>query len=407
MNAALKVQDIPSHVPPELVCAFDVRNDPGFKAHPHERMAELAGRFRVFYTPIPAGGNPGGNWFLTRGEDIRAALQDPQTFSSEGARSLGKDIGDSWVLVPIDYDPPRHSAFRTIMNPLFSPSRMKVLEERVEARAIEYVERLRGQTSCEFIRAFARPFPVSIFLELMGLPAEETDAFVEWEEMILHAADPEVRTEGVRRLRDYLAGVIAARRKQPTDDLISFAVTSRIDGRPLDHDEIMGMCVLFFMAGLDTVTSSFSFAFRYLAEHPKAQAQLRADPALIPDAMEELLRAFAVVTTRRTVTRAVDIAGVTFKAGDIVVCPMMAASRDPGEFHAPDEVILDRAPNRHSAFGFGPHRCIGSHLARRELVAGVRQWLGRLPPFRMAVGEAPIATGSGVVCLADLRLRWD
>ena len=398
---------VPAHVPPDLVYPLNVQTDPGFRSRPHERMAEIAKKYRIFYTPYAAGMKAEGSWFVTRNEDIRAILQDPDTFRSGGARPQGEMLGDKWVLIPVDLDPPRHGAFRTIMNPLFSPTRMKVLEEKVIERAAEFVERQAGKTGCEFISEFARPYPVSIFLEMMGLPVEETATFVKWEEMIVNSPEVSRRLEGTRLLRDYLRDIIAERRKNPTDDLISFAVTSQVDGRPLTYDEIMGMCILLFMAGLDTVTSTLSFVFRYLGENPQEQAKLRADLRLLPDAIEELLRAFAVVTTRRTVARDTELCGTLVKAGETVVCPTAMASRDPEEFENPDQVILDRSPNRHSAFGFGPHRCIGSHLARRELVAGTGEWLKRLPPFRLADGAAARVVGSGVLGVEKLQLVWD
>jgi cytochrome P450 len=251
-----------------------------------------------------------------------------------------------------------------------------------------------------------RPFPVTIFLELMGLPLEEMNRFVDLEESIIHGTH-EKQLGDIRALRDYLAGQIALRRKNPTDDLVSFAITSQLDGQPLNDNDVMGMSFTLFIAGLDTVTSTLSYMFRHLAENFDQQQRLRDNLDLIPDAVEELLRVYNVVTTGRRATRDVEIAGVLIKAGDNLALPTTLASRDPEEFENPQNVDFSRNPNPHSAFGAGPHRCIGSHLARRELTAAVREWLAHVPPFRIAPGAIMHSNGSGVVSLDQVPLVWD
>jgi cytochrome P450 len=214
------------------------------------------------------------------------------------------------------------------------------------------------------------------------------------------------RAKTMQEVAAYLKSLISLRRTEPTDDLISFAVNGRVDGRPLADDEVLGVCVLLFMAGLDTVTSSLSFQFRHLAEHPADQQRLRDDFGLIPSAVEEMFRAYAVVNTTRYATRDVELAGVTIKKGDNVTCSTILACRDPREFQSPDEVIFERSPNAHNAFSYGPHRCIGSHLARRELVAGIEEWLKVVPKFELAPDARLTASGGGVFGLETLPLVW-
>jgi cytochrome P450 len=396
---------IPAHVPPEAVVRFDFRTDADYHRDPHARMDALRARYRAFYTPYPRGLAGVGTWVFTRAEDIRAIMQDPETFQSGGARPMSKTLGDSWVLIPTDLDPPEHGKFRTLLNPIFSPKRIASLEDKVRARAAELIEGLKGGTSCELIAAFGRPFPVSIFLELLGLPLSQIDQLVHIEEAILHGA-PSDQLGGIRALRDYLAEQIAIRREMPTEDLISFAINAEVDGRPTTPDEVMGICFMLFLGGLDTVTSTLSYVFRYLAEAPDQQAKLRADPSLIPSAVEELVRAYAVVTTGRFATRDVTVGGVFIKKGDNVSMPMAAASRDPTEFDQPTEVVFERSPNRHSAFGFGPHRCIGSHLARREVIVALEEWLRRLPPFRLQAAAQMSSSGTGVISLDQVPITW-
>lgn len=397
----------PAHIDPANVELFDFENDEGYHRDPQGRLNELRNSHRVFYSPKGRKALlGGGTWIFTHAADIRAVLQDPATFKSSGNRPFGKALGENWVLIPIDLDPPEHDRMRGFMNPLFSPKKVAQLSTKIEQRAIELIEKFRHNTGCAFVEEFARPFPVTIFLEMFGLPVSEMERFVVWEEAIIHSQGPG-QLAAMRELRDYMAEVIADRRLNPKDDLISLAVTTEVEGKKLTYDEIMGMCIMLFMGGLDTVTSELGFIFRYLAENPGKQQWLRENPSLIPTALEEILRIYPIITTGRIATRDVEIGDVKISAGENVACPLACASRDPAEIENADQIDLERNPNRHSAFGFGPHRCIGSHLARRELVVAIEQWLKRVPPFRIAPGATLAASGAGVVALHSLPLVWD
>ncbi|MCB2076053.1 MAG: cytochrome P450 [Novosphingobium sp.] len=393
-------------IDPGNVEFFDFENDEEYRKDPQGRLNGLRDRHRLFYTPKGRKSLlGGGTWVFTHGADIRAVLQDPETFRSSGNRPFGKALGENWVLVPIDLDPPEHTRMRKFMNPLFSPKRVAELAGKVERRAVELITPLQGRQGCSFIEDFARPFPVTIFLEMFGLPVSEMPKFVDWVEAIIHSQG-QVQLDAMRELRDYLAIVIEDRRQSPRDDLISLAVTAEIEGKALTYDELMGMCIMLFMGGLDTVTSSLSFIFRHLAENPEHQEFLRKFPDMIPTAIEELLRAYPIITTGRIASRDVDFDGIVIRKGENVACPLACSSRDPDEIDGSTEIDLTRNPNRHSAFGFGPHRCIGSHLARRELVVAVEQWLKLLQPFRLPPNVQLSATGAGVVALDTLPLVW-
>ena len=389
---------IPEHVPRELVREFDFRT--GLGNYPHTAVAALHSGPRVFYSPVHHNAIPGpGTWVLTRAADIRAALQDAATFSSQVRRS-----NSALALIPLELDPPEHPKFRALMNPIFSPARMKQLEAKVRELARKLAAQCAAKGECDFVEDFAKPFPVGIFLDLMGLPVDNMARFLEWEALIMR--DKQTRSAAIQQVSLYLQELITARRRNPTDDLISFAVNARVDDRPLTDSEVMGICVLLFIAGLDTVTSSFAFHFRHLAEHEADQESLRRDPGLIPSAVEELFRAYAVVNTNRYATRDIEFAGVPIKKGDNVTCSTILASRDPHEFDRPNEVIFTRSPNPHNAFSFGPHRCIGSHLARREISAGIEEWLRVIPRFRVKPGASVRATGGGVFSIESLPLTW-
>lgn len=391
-------QGIPDHVPPELVRAFDFRTELG--SYPHSTVAALHEGPRIFFSPTHHNAIPGpGTWVPTRAEDIRAVLQDAASFSSAVSRS-----NSSLRLIPLEMDAPEHLKFRAIMNPIFSPVRMKMLEEKVRQRAKELVAACHAKGECDFVEDFAKPFPVGIFLDMMGLPADNMDRFLGWEALIMR--DKTTRAGAMQEVAAYLQELVIASRKSPGDDLISFAVTAKVDGRPLTDDEVTGMCVLLFIAGLDTVTSSFAYHFRHLAENPADQDSLRHDFSLIPTAVEEFFRAFAVVNTNRYATRDVELAGVLIKKGDNVTCSTILASRDPREFEDPNKVQLTRSPNPHNAFSYGPHRCLGSHLARREIIVGIEEWLTTVPPFKVKPGAEIITHGGGVFSMESLPLVW-
>jgi cytochrome P450 len=318
---------------------------------------------------------------------------------------LAQSIGDNWRLNPIEIDPPDHAKYRQLLNPLFSPARIAELSEAVIARANDLTRPLRLQSEFEFLESFATPFPVSIFLELIGLSTGEMKRFVGIAERIGRGR-PEMAIAAIRELRNYMRGQISERRSKPGKDVISHILAKKVDDRSLNDDEMTGMCFNLFLGGLDTVRSALGYAFRYLAEHPDQQRRLRDNAALIPDAAEELLCAHSVVTTARRATRDVQFAGVSIRAGDNIAISTSLASRDPGEFSSPEVIDFARSPNRHSVFGFGIHRCLGSHLARREIVAAIQVWTSSAPAFQLADGRPPQSSGAGVVGLNELYLRW-
>jgi cytochrome P450 len=397
---------VPAHVPAELVIPFDFHSNPLFKTDPFEAVRwQQETAPRVFYSPthylLP------GCWIFTKAEDIRHVLQSPEIFSSRGQVGFSSLIGENWDLVPLELDPPHHAPLRSLLNPLFSPKEVAKMDAGVREAASRLIAKIEGGKECEFVSTFAQPFPVSVFLQLLGLPLEEMPMFLEWEAGLLKSFSAETRIKSIRSIVDYLRGAIQQRRENPGTDLISFSVQAEIDGRKLTEDEIIGICFLLFIGGLDTVASSLGFHFHYLATHPELQAKLRADRSLIPAAVEEFLRLYSIVISHRRVTQDTEIGGVLLKAGDWVSVPTFNASRDPAEFSNPNGFDLDRAANRHVAFSYGPHRCIGSHLARREFVVAYNEILDRIPPFRIKEGTEVRTNGGAVFGIDEMHLAWD
>lgn len=408
MSARDKVEPIgekvPDHVPSDLVHRFDFRT--GLGACPHAEVAKLHEGPRIFYSPVghqDRGAAGAGTWVPTKAEDIRYVLQHPELFSSAQPRSHA--MGETWKLIPLELDPPDHDKYRGQLNPLFSPKRLKELEGKIRNWAVELIDLIAPKGKCDFIAEFAELYPVGIFLDLLNLPRSDLPQFRDWAYSIVH--DRAGRGAAMQKVKNFLNGVIEERRATPGyGDLVTAVTQMKVDGRPLTDEETMGIVFLLFIGGLDTVTSSLGFHFRYLAENRDDQNQLRSDHSLIPDAVEELFRAFPVVTTSRVATQDTELAGVHIKLGDTVTTSTLLSTRDPDEFPEPNKVDLARTPNRHNAFAFGVHRCLGSHLARREIVIALEEALRRLPPFRIKAGTEIETVGGGVISMKSLPLEW-
>ncbi|MDB5985173.1 MAG: Camphor 5-monooxygenase [Nevskia sp.] len=397
--------NVPAHVPRELIVDYDIWATPE-TADPFKTVDRFHAGPPIFYTPVHYAGNAGA-WILTRAEDIQAVMSDPDLFGSKSKSGFTALIGESWDLAPLEVDPPEHRQLRSLLDPIFSPKRIEQLTPGLRQFCNKLMDDFGGRGEVEFVSEFARPYPVKIFLELMGLPMDDFDQFVEWGDMLLRSPTIEGRVKGGKAIRDYLLALIEQRRKNPgNDDVTSRVVNATIDGQPLPPHRLIGMLYLLFIAGLDTTASSLGFFFKHLAENPDNQQKLRANPALIPQAVEELLRTHSVVTTGRHVMRDTTVGGVQMKAGDWIAIGLMFGSRDPAEHKCPAQVDFDRPMNRHMAFATGVHRCLGSHLGRKELVVAMEEWLKRMPPFRIKQGETPRMHGGIVFGVDYLPLSW-
>ena len=396
----------PAHVPPELVRDFTFASLPGAAADPMMAVARALrdGPPLVYARDLRFEGY--NAWVATRFEIIREAYQNHQLFSSAKCTSFSGLLGEDWDVLPIEKDQPEHSIWRTLLNPVFAPKRMKAVEADIKATAERLVGEILAKGEADFVADFSAEFPVIIFLSLMGLPLEHAKQFLEWENGVLHSREMEVRSRNAFAIRDYLVEVIAARKAAPTDDVISYVLNTPVEGRPVTDQEALSICFMLFVAGLDTVTAALGFMFKHLAENPDHQQRLRDHPELIEEAVEEYLRAYPIVTSFRLVTRDVEFHGVQLKAGDRIALPLMLAGRDGAAFANPDEVDFTREKLDHISFAAGPHRCIGSHLARRELRVALEEWLTRAPPFRLKPGETVQTHAQGVFGVDYLPLVW-
>ncbi|HEV2897425.1 MAG TPA: cytochrome P450 [Pseudaminobacter sp.] len=399
---------VPDHVPPEMVRNFSLFTSPGMaptpNGDPHAAVACAHAGPPIFYSPFNTRDGR-GTWVITRARDQRRVLQDAETFSSH--RSIfASALGENWPMIPLELDPPAHGVFRSLLNPLLSPKRVGVLEAAIRARAITLTERIAAAgTSCDVMKDFAFPFAVNIFLRFLGLPDHRLHTFVGWANDLLHG-DHVKRPAAARTIVAFIDELAAARRKEPADDFMTFVVQAQVEGRRLTDEEVRGIGVLLFVAGLDTVAAAIGFDLAYLARNRKDQEWLRSKPDRIVPAAEELLRAYPTVQMIRVAKKDIDFEGAPIRKGDYVSCATMIANRDPAEFESPNTIDLARPDNRHGAFGYGPHRCLGSHLARREIVIGLEEWLARIPAFRIKEGTAPITSGGHVFGIENLILDW-
>lgn len=345
-------------------------------------------------------------------------LRNHQLFSSR----VEMGMGNVRPLIPLNVDPPLHAKYRKLLDPLFAPRRMDTQEADIERRVNLFIDAFIDRGECNFSEEFAEVLPSSVFLGLMGLPEDELHMFIHLRDGILHpgnidpdaAIDPEAR----RRVQDatgkeiyeYFGAVIADRQKRPRDDVITGFLAAEIDGDRLTVDEILDILFLFLIAGLDTVSDSLTCFYAFLAQHPEHRRRIVDDPAIIPSAVEELLRWESPVPAGvpRVATEDTRLPnGQLVTKGTAIVVSYGAANVDPGAFSDGSDVRFDREENRHIAFGGGVHRCLGSHLARRELRVTLREWHARIPDYRIKAGYEDLVYPPGLRHVKDLMLTWD
>jgi cytochrome P450 len=255
---------------------------------------------------------------------------------------------------------------------------------------------------------YAQQFPIGVFLGPMGLTLDYIDTLNCWTKALTYSPDLMVKRGSLQNIIAYLEDKIRNAEAHPAESIISRVVKAEFQGRQLTDEENLALCFNIFAGGMDTITAALGWQFRYLALNPDVQVALRADRSLIPDAIEELLRANSIVNTTRTALKDLDFHGVTIKAGDFVTLATQLANRDPGFFANPEQLDLGRDPNRHLAFGYGMHLCLGASLARRELRLAMDTWFDAIPPF--AIDGQPEAGlpvfAANMLSLQSLTLSW-
>jgi cytochrome P450 len=359
----------------------------------------------------------GVGYFVAGDAEIEAVLRQPKLFSSNVTAG---ELGNTRPLIPLQIDPPDQRKYRKLLNPLFAPQQVLPMEDSLVALVNELIDNFGDAERIDFATQFSIPFPSQVFLTLFGLPYEELPRFLEMKDGIIRpnyildrpGNDPDVqayRRDTAASIYQYFDDILAERAAQPRDDLLSWLLAAVADGERLTHNEIVDICFLFLVAGLDTVSASLDCFYWYLSEHPELRQQIVDDPERVPALVEELLRwETPVMVVARGATEDVELGGCPIKAGEHVMIVLGSADTDPARFPDADVVRLDREANRHLAFGGGIHRCLGSHLARLELRVALREWHKRIPDYsiepgadltfttgvRSVIGEFPMMLGA-------------
>ncbi len=327
---------------------------------------------------------------VTRREHVEEALRRTAQFSWN---EVPMDLGNIRPLIPLQIDPPKHVKYRRILDPLFAPKKMALLEPEVVALVDRLVDKFASHGSCDFHEEIAVPLPCTVFLRLMGLPYSDLDKFLEMKDGIIRPPGLTLEEQSPHRRKAgdevyaYFEKVIAQRKKSPTDDHLTQIMNSEVDGERLTDEEVLDICFLFIIAGLDTVTDSLDCFFAYLAQEPEHRKLLVGDEGVIPSAVEELLRwESPVPAVPRVATEDVEFGGCPVHKGEQVMLLLSSANTDDSAQPGLEEVDLRRNPNPHLAFGGGVHRCLGSHLARLELRVTLREFHRRIPDYSLAPG---------------------
>jgi cytochrome P450 len=392
---------VPAHVPADLVWNYDFATDPLFETDPlAAQLALTDGAPDIFFSPLR-----GGFWVLTRFADIRDASRQPEIFSNYPVM-IPAAVGRSRKMAPIEIDPPELDRYRFTLGPALAPPRAKAMEAEVRGIARGLLDQFAHLGRADFVEQFSSKLPVRLFLKLVDVAEGEADKLHGLHHDMVWAAKVEARAAAGMALEQYYTGLVAERQKAPGTDLISRYLQAQPEGGPFSFEDVVDATFQLFVAGLDTVTNSLSLSWRYLAENPSAQRAIREDPAIIPDAVDELMRYTSLISSTRTLTRDHVFGGVAMRKGDRVLMPLRLANRDPDVFEGADEVRFDRKSNTHLAFGSGPHRCLGSHLARVEMVVAMEEWFARVPRFALDPDDPPVGHGGHAMGLSRLPLVW-
>lgn len=394
----------PAHVPADRVIDFDLYDFPveGLEYQASMRALFQANPAQVLWTP-----HNGGHWIVKNNADVAKVLADSEHFSSRRIMVTTED-SDRPPLVPLQLDPPHHAPYRALLQAALSPKAVGQLGERARELAIELIDGFKHDGHCEFIGQFAQHLPIAIFMEIVGLPAEDRPYLTQIAEVAMRGATEEERNGAAGQLMMYGMGKVAERRANPGNDLISTIVKTEIDGKPIEDFPLTGMILLLLLGGLDTVASTLGFYAQFLATHPEHRRQLVENPDLIPNANEELLRRFPIAILAREVKADCELGGVAMKAGDMVMVPTPMDGLDEHKFADPLNVNFNREkPGANSTFGGGVHRCVGSMLARTELRIFLEEWLKRIPDFSVKPGFSPRVSARSVATITSLELVWD
>jgi len=338
---------------------------------------------------------------LSRKADIDKALRQPEIFSSNAD---AVDLGNVRPLIPLQIDPPDQKKYRRLLDPIFAPRQVALLEDSVTQLVNDLIDQFIEAGSVDFAASFSIPFPSQVFLTLLGLPLEGLPTLLAMKDGIIRPDSVTGAPYGSHAMREYQKSVandvyayfneiLDLREHKREDDMLSQFLDAEVDGARLTREDILDICYLFLIAGLDTVTATLDCMFAYLANNPTHRQQIVSDPSIIPTAVEELLRwETPVMGVVRVAMEDTEMGGCPIAKGEIVSMLLGSANTDESDLADAGKVRFDREVNRHLSFGGGIHRCLGSNLARQELRIALREWHRRIPEYSIADGHALVYT---------------
>jgi len=379
---------------------FD-HTDPRWVADPYPIWDDLRVR-----CPVAHSDRYGGVWLPVTHEGVAAVAYDTEHFTSRAVVvselrpnefAPPAPVG---LAPPITSDPPFHALARRLLLPAFSPKAVAGYEVFTRELCSDLLDAMQGREVVDAALDYAQHIPVRVIVQMLGFPQEDADLFRRFIHMILEdvGQSPEERLEQFEggEIDAYLDERIEDHLARPREDLTTFLLEAELDGNKLAPEHVRGTVLLLMIAGIDTTWSAIGASLWHLAQHADDRRRLAGEPSLMPTAVEEFLRAYAPVTMARLVAQDFEFQGRPLKEGDWLLLPFPAANRDPAVFADADRVVIDRAENRHAAFGLGIHRCIGSNLARMELRVALEEWMKRCPEFTL-VDPATVTWSAGQV----------
>jgi cytochrome P450 len=369
--------------------------DPEFLADPYPTYHRLRAEDPVHHSPL-------GFWVLTRYEDVSSVLRDPrfvkEPLAALVAARFGAEVPRGVGLSMLDRDPPDHTRLRSLVSTAFTPRVVEGLRPRIQQIVDDLITNAEAAGGMDVIEEFAYPIPVNVICEMLGVPVADHERFRGWSLDIARGLDsiwlppdseiPRRSAASRHAISDYFRGLIAQRRASPRNDLLSALIAAEAAGDKLSEEELVATCILLLIAGHETTVNLIGNGMLALLRHPAELRRLRESPGLITSAVEELLRYDGPVQrTARVASADATIGGRTIAKGDMVMPFIAAADRDPAQFPEPDRLDLSRSDNRHIAFGWGIHFCLGAPLARIEGQIAIDALVRRLPGLELATHE--------------------
>ncbi|MEX1670906.1 cytochrome P450 [Zhongshania guokunii] len=394
---------IPDHVASSVVRDVDIYNIPGGDTDPFLAWQAIKNSSpEMFYTP-----HYGGYWVVNSAELYHRVLTDTEHFTSRKAVLVPDMPEGTPDFPPLMVDAPEHRAFRHPYNLALSPKKVQVFGEQARSVIIGCIDAIIDKGECEFMADVALQVPIAVVMSLLGLPFEDRERLIPLVDAVTHGDNPEARGGAAMAIFAYCDEWVTKREQEPGDDLISRFIKIKVGDRPATHMEATASVTILLLGGLDSVSHTMAFFMKFLAENSDHRQQLIDDPALIPYAVDELLRRYSIVSTARMALKNIEIGGITMRAGDKVIVEMCMNSMDEEAWPDAMAVKFDRCPKNIPSFGEGPHKCVGMNLARNELRALLEEWLKRIPNFTITPGKS-VATMTGQnIGIHELPLSWN